>query len=325
MPTPYRDLVRVRAALAGLPAALRVLRQPRYAALSALMLVVALGCIGAGTWQIVRFEDKVHANDALTANAHADAAPIERVLPLVGQPAPSADAVRYRTVTATGRYDPRHQGLVRLRTVGNKVGYYVLTPLTTGRATLLVVRGFVGERADGSPPDSVAAPPAGVVHVRARAQTGESQADLGAGLPAGQVRSINPDAQAARLGRPTFDGYAQLLAGQPGTNGLTALPPPDLSNPAGGAIEPQHFAYIVQWYIFAILALAAPFAMARADRRERDRDAAATEDAEGTPAPAAVEPPVSPPPELSADERRTAKLADRYGRTVSHPSDRGVS
>jgi hypothetical protein len=159
--TPYRDLVRTSGRLARLGNTLRTLRQPRYVALSALMLVVALGCIGAGTWQIVRFEQKVHANDEITANAHSSATPIGTVLPLIGQPGPSEDAVRYRTITATGRYEPQGQGLVRLRSVGGHIGFYVLTPLRTKTATLLVVRGFVAQQPDGNPPTAIAAAPTG--------------------------------------------------------------------------------------------------------------------------------------------------------------------
>ena len=97
-----------------------------------------------------------------------------------------------------------------------------------------------------------------------------------------------------------FDGYAELLRGQPGSHDpqLIAVPAPGLSNPAGGAVEPQHFAYIVQWYLFALLALAAPFAMVRADRKERT----------------ALEP--GPDEQLTEQERRAAKLADRYGRAA---------
>ena len=60
----YRDLV------------LRALREPRYAAFAASMIVLALGCVAAGTWQIFRFEQSVRDNNALTANAHAAAVPL---------------------------------------------------------------------------------------------------------------------------------------------------------------------------------------------------------------------------------------------------------
>lgn len=276
---------------------MRTLRQPRYAAFSLLMVFIALVCVGAGTWQIVRFDDKVRANDALTANAHMTASPVGEVLPLVGEPAPGVDAVRYRSVTATGSYDPSHQGLVRLRTVNDVEGYYVLTPLTTSAATLLVVRGFLAARGDGGAPTSVPPPPAGQVSVRGLVQTGEVRHDSSDGIPPGQLWSVDPADQSTRLGAPVYDGYVELPSGQPGTSGLTAIPPPDLSNPAGGAVEPQHFAYIIQWYLFAVLALAAPFAMARAERREQTASR--------------VGDPTDPPP---AEDIRAAKLADRYGR-----------
>jgi cytochrome oxidase assembly protein ShyY1 len=281
---------------------LRTLREPRYAALSALMVVVALGCVGAGTWQILRFEQKVHANDALTANAHAAPVPVGDVLPLVGDGSAGTDAVEFRTVVATGRYHPSGQGLVRLRSVDGTQGFYVLTPLRTAHGTLLVTRGFVAARPDGSAPTAVSAPPSGTVTVRGRAQPPQARRDSAAGIPAGQLSSINPADQQTRLGSPVYNGSVELFAGQPGTSGLTAIPPPDLSNPAGGAVEPQHFAYVIQWYLFAVLALAAPFAMARAERREREAT-----DEPGRPV---------TPEDDNDEQRRAAKLADRYGRPV---------
>jgi cytochrome oxidase assembly protein ShyY1 len=276
-----------------LRSALATLRQPRYAALSALMGLVALVCIAAGTWQILRFEGKVSANDDLRANAHEAPVPVTSLLPLTTSRAPAKDDVELRTVTATGSYDRAHQVLVRDRSVDGRDGYLVLTPLTTDHATLLVVRGFVQERGNGEPLPAAAAP-AGTVTVSARVVQGESKDE---GLSNGTVAAINPGQEAHRLGRPTYDGFAELLAKQPGTSGLTVMPNPDLSNPAGGAVEPQHFAYIIQWYLFALLALAAPFAMARAEGREQR--AAGVTAAPRTPT-----------------EERAARLADRYGRAV---------
>ena len=81
------------------------------------------------------------------------------------------------------------------------------------------------------------------------------------------------------------------------------MPAPDLSNPAGGALEPQHFAYVIQWYLFAILALAAPFVMARAETRDRPTGEIDAEPVFQTAA--------AP----SRTDLRAATLADRYGRT----------
>ena len=81
---------------------LATLRQPRYVALSIVMVLVALTCVALGTWQIVRFDEKVHANDELSANAHDAAVAVGKVLPKVGAPAPATDRIRFRTITATG-------------------------------------------------------------------------------------------------------------------------------------------------------------------------------------------------------------------------------
>jgi len=285
---------------------LTLLRQPRYAALTALMAVVAIVCVGAGTWQIARFEQKRTDNEHLRANASARAVAVGELLPLVGSgDGPSRDQVEFRTIRATGTYDASAQALVRNRSVGDDDGFLLLTPLRTADAVLLVVRGFVKQLDSGAAP-AVPAPPAGTVTIEARALPAETRHDQATQLPGHQVESVNPGDQARRLQLPTYDGYAELKARQPGTAGLVALPGPDLSNPAGGALEPQHFAYVIQWYLFAALALAAPFAMARAETRQRR--AAIDFDLVSDPAYDPVEP--------SAEQRRAAKLADRYGRPV---------
>jgi cytochrome oxidase assembly protein ShyY1 len=300
---------------------LRTLRQPRYAALSVLMLIVAAACVGAGTWQIARFQNKVHENDALRVNARLASSPVARVLPLAGSgSAPADHAVEFRAVTATGRYDQAGQTLVRSRTIGDETGYLVLTPLRTGEGTLLVVRGFAPQPTSGGVP-TVTAAPSGTVTVVARAHAPETRSDAAAQLTAHQVESINPRQQARRLGAPVYDGYAELEPAQPGGAGLRAMPRPDLSNPAGGALEPQHFAYVVQWYLFAVLALAAPLAMARAETRGRpsgdlddlDDFEEPSRAPEPLPATGSVAGPAEAAAEPTPEERRAAKLADRYG------------
>lgn len=271
------------------------------------MAVVALACIIAGTWQIARFEQKRHDNGDLRGNAHAAAVPVAQLLPRFDSGASvSRDRVEYRPVVATGTYDPSTQGLVRNRSVGDADGFIVLTPLRTAQGVLLVARGFVPQTNSGDP-TSVAAPPAGQVTVRGRALPSESRHDQFGQVPAGQLEAINVGDQARRLGQPMFDGFVELVSGQPGTSGLRVLPGPDLSNPAGGALEPQHFAYVIQWYLFAALALAAPFAMARAETKQQrggpiDFDVASDPDAE--------------PADLDEAQRRSQRLADRYGRPV---------
>jgi cytochrome oxidase assembly protein ShyY1 len=283
---------------------LKTLRQPRYAALTVFMVFIAGVCIGLGTWQIARLGQKIGWNGELRRNAHAAPQPVADVLPLVGQGhAPGSHSIQFKRVTARGTFDAAHQYVVRLADVNSQIGFYVLTPLDTPDGALLVVRGFL---ADSVAPRSIPAPPTGTVTVTARVEPGQSRNDDAGRLAADQLESINPAQQAARLGRPVYNAYAELLTGQPGVGSFTPIPDPDLSNPAGGAVEPQHVAYIIQWFLFAALALAAPIAMARADLKhheEHDFDTATPEAA-------------APPPEPTPEEQRAAKLADRYGKSV---------
>jgi cytochrome oxidase assembly protein ShyY1 len=318
-------------------AALWTLRQRRYAALVVAGLIVASGCIGAGTFEMHRFHEKRHDNAVLKANAHRPAAPLRTSLvPLSGRgPAPSAFDIRYRTVTATGRYLTDHEEYVADQTQGGRQGFWVLTPLRTTDGVLLVVRGFVPATADETRPADVPAPPAATVQVTGWLDTAQTSKDQLGRLGHGEITAINPGQQASRLGTPTYQAYLTLSNAQPGTAGLSVVPRPGLSNPTGGAAEWQLFSYIIQWYGFAVLALALPFFISRSEVREARRrflgiDPGAMELDAGT-EPAAIGSAPSSGAELVARGRgelatlgpaaaarlaRAERLADRYGRSL---------
>ncbi len=265
------------------------------------MLVIATVCVLLGLWQLARLTEKHRTNIDLRHNAHAAPVPVTALLhPASATAVPRRVEVQFRRVTATGTYDGAHQSLLRNQTINGDTGYLVLTPLRHDGMTLLVVRGFItGPSATVVAP----APPSGQVTITARVWPSNTVPDHAAKLPHGQVESINAAEQAQRLGPTVLGGYAELLDGQPGGAGLTTIPPPDLSNPAGGAPEVQHLAYVIQWFLFAALAVAAPIVMARAEAGQSSRQL----DDETAPAP-------------SADEAREARLADRYGRAPRRPA-----
>lgn len=317
------------------------LRQRRYVALAIGMLLIALVCIGMGTFEIHRYQEKTHDNAVLRANARVRAVPLTSALvPLVGDgPAPTSAGIRYRTVTAAGRYLPAAQAYVASQIQGGRQGFYVLTPLRTPAGVLLVVRGFVPATSDETRPARIAAPPAGRVRLTGWLQTPQTSSDRLGQLGHREIRSINPGEQAARLGASTFNAYLTLAAHQPGTAGLTPVPRPGLSNPTGGAAEWQLLAYVVQWFAFAALALIAPFLFSRAEVREARRrflgvDEAAVELDADAAVPAALAAGSSPDTsggelavrgsgalarrgESDADRwERAVRLADRYGRSL---------
>lgn len=256
-------------------------RLARVLALVTLGLVLGVTCGAAGVWQWQRFGEKRVADDELRAAAERPAVPVDEIL------APGRtvdDSVRYRTVTATGRYDLAGQVLVRQREVNDRVGFLVVAPLQTASGvTLFVTRGFVPVTGAATQTPTFPDPPAGEVRVTGRVLPSEG-GGLGDGLPARQVSQLDVPALAERLGTRAYGGSAELISSAPADTGLTPLPPPDLGNPAGGAVPGQHLAYVVQWFLFSAFALAGPVILLALDRRSRRAETAPPEREEREPA-----------------------------------------
>lgn len=253
---------------------MQTLRKPQYAALLVIAVLIATGCSIAGVWQIHRYDWKRDTNHVLKHNNADRAVAADRLLSTT---TPLPAALKFREVTATGRYEPAGQLLVRNREVDGDPALLVVTPLRTSGATLLVVRGYVPLSGPATQTPKVPPPPTGTVTITTRLYPSEPHAPA-AGLPAGQINRINTRDIAARLGVPTYQAYAELTKSS-ARSALPQLPPPDMSNPAGGAFQLQHLAYVGQWFCFAIIALAAPFILAWIEERRlaepkpRDRDA----------------------------------------------------
>jgi cytochrome oxidase assembly protein ShyY1 len=248
------------------PSLPRTLLQGRYLRLAAVCLLAAVLCCVAGRWQYERWHGKRVGNAALRASAGAPAVPAGELL-ATDRPLPATQ--RFRDVTAVGTWDVAGELYVRQRQVDNKLAFLVVTPLRTGDGrTLLVVRGWQAATGSAIQRPATPAPPTGSVEITGRAYPSEA-GGLGSGLPDRQIQRIDTAAIGARLGTTVYDGYVELITERPADAALPVLPAPDLTNPAGGADEWQHLAYVVQWYCFAGLALAAPVLMAVLERRER--------------------------------------------------------
>lgn len=228
-------------------------------------LVLGGVCATAGVWQWNRFEWKRSTNDELRHSAEAAPVPVDEVL-APGRPVD--ETTELREVTATGRYGT-DQLLVRRRSVNDKPGFLVLTPLTTSAGTTLVVnRGFIPASGAALDTPPIPDPPAGEVRVTGRVLPSEEKG-LGSGLPDRQVQNVDVAELATRWDARTYGGYVELVGSEPADTGLTPIPAPDLGNPAGGAVTGQHLAYVFQWFVFAVFALAGPAVLLLLDRRAR--------------------------------------------------------
>ncbi|MFB9883912.1 SURF1 family protein [Planobispora siamensis] len=231
----------------------RFLLTPRWIALHVVVLLVIPAFVFLGQWQFGRFEERSASSEQITANLEAPAVPVNR-LTTAGGTVRTQD--KYRTVTATGVFDPAHQLLVRRRVQDKAVGFYVLTPLTTGSGeAVLVNRGWVkaGATADAMP--EVPAPSTGEVTVTGRLRPSETEESSGIrdrpGLPAGQVLLINTESIGKGLPYRLLGGYVDLVEQSPAAAAAPApVPAPDVSE--GGGLN---LAYGVQWWLFIGVAI----------------------------------------------------------------------
>ncbi len=213
----------------------------RRAALAGLLLVCALGFVALGLWQVERRAWKHALIDAV--ETRSTAAP-------VSAPAAGGEVEAYRRVRVTGRFLHERETLVRaVSDLGS--GYWVVTPLDTGRFTVLVNRGFVppeqreaASRAAGNGPEEVSV--------------------------TGLVRLTEPGGGFLRSNDPAADNwYSRDVAGIAKARGLTTATPYFIDadaapNPGGwprGGLtvlrfSDNHLVYALTWLALALLSLA---------------------------------------------------------------------
>jgi cytochrome oxidase assembly protein ShyY1 len=159
-----------------------------------------------------------------------------------------ADSDEWRLVEATGTYAADETVVVRYRSRDQASGVDVLVPLVTADGpALLVDRGFLETRPDGTDRSDIPAPPEGEVTVTGwvRADgTGDSTAvdDL-------STRAVSSVEIAEALDRDLYGGFVELRAedGSP-AEGLESVELPELNNG-------PHFFYGLQWWFFGVLAV----------------------------------------------------------------------
>ncbi|MCW2512857.1 MAG: putative conserved transrane protein [Mycobacterium sp.] len=264
--------------------------KPQWLALYVVVIAFAYLCFTVlAPWQLGKNTKTSRENTQISNSLSQAPVPVTTMLP---QQDSSAPGDQWRQVTATGRYQPDAQVLVRLRSIDGDPAYEVLLPFhVDGGPTVLVDRGYVKPDKGTAVPD-FAAPPTGTVTITARLRDSEPvvagknpfRAD---GVQ--QVYSISTGQVAEVTGVPLAGSYLQLVDGQPGGLGTIGLPHLD----AGPFLS-----YGIQWIAFGIIAPIGVGYFVVAEIKQRRRDKAQTDSRAAAPAP------------LSTQE----KLADRYGR-----------
>ncbi len=252
----------------------RFLMSRQWVILALITLLLIPTMIRLGIWQMHRYEMRSARNQLVTNALHAEPVPVERI----STPGHAVTRTeRYRTVTATGTFEPSKEVVVRRRTNDDdEVGFHVLTPfvLTDGKV-VLINRGWIPATGVQTAFPKIPAPPAGRTTITGRLMADETTAASGIkdikGLPDRQIMLINSEEQAKRLNAQVLGGYVEQTAPEP--KGDT---PEQISDP-GKEDAPLNYAYMIQWWLFAAAVPVGYVVLARREARDR-REAAAKEE-----------------------------------------------
>jgi cytochrome oxidase assembly protein ShyY1 len=224
------------------------LLRPRWLGLALAVLVLATVCVRLGFWQLSRLDERLAENSVIEHNLATDPVPAGS---LAGAGEPVSDSDQWRPVTATGSYDVGHQLLVRYQANAGARGVDVLVPLVGDDGTaVLVDRGF-WESPSGTPDASaVPPPPTGTVTVTGWLRQDSTASSDATVASDGTVRAVSSATLSQSLPYPVRGGWVMARE---------ESPPPD--QPLAGPELPEldsgpHFFYAMQWFFFALLAVA---------------------------------------------------------------------
>lgn len=220
--------------------------QRRWFVYLGMAIVFATACGFLSHWQFGRNAQTVALNTLVTANYAAKAEPVATLLP--SRSAFSTQLV-WRRVSMSGEYLPRHQLLVRERSMGSNPGFEVLTPFREANGgVFLIDRGWVPDGQQHTYPDYIPPAPTGTEQVVARLQASEPVI-AGKTSPRGQIAEINlPTVVATEKLKNAYTGaYGQLVSETPKpASRPVAFPKPVIDNG-------PFLSYAFQWILFAIM------------------------------------------------------------------------
>ena len=231
------------------------------------MLVVFLGFLALGTWQVKRLFWKLDLIERVDRRVHA--APIAAPGP-AAWPAIAADSHEYLHVRVTGSYLYAQTARVQAATIYGG-GYWLLTPLRSADGTItLINRGYIAtgahdvkEGAEDGPADvtgllRISEPGGGFLRRNDPAADRWFSRDVQAIAHVRKLDDVAPyfvDADAGSAGSAQQDGRA--AAGQP-IGGLTVI-----------AFPNNHLVYALTWYGLALMTAGAGFWVMRDEKRRR--------------------------------------------------------
>lgn len=241
--------------------------------------VIVIVCLALALWQLDRLQSRKADNERLLAQTRLAPADLEEAFGPQSDD-DGLDAAVYRNLETTGSYDLSEEVLLRSRSLEDRPGHHLLTPLMTDTGTALIVdRGWVPLSVE-EPGTQQTAPPDGSVEVAGLLLQSEDKGFLGlSDPPPGHVDSLSRvdlDRLEEQMPYPVFPLYLRLQDQQPANSGELPEPAP-VPEPDDG----PHLSYALQWFFFAF---AASVAYGGLIRKERQRLGGRKAEDEPTPA-----------------------------------------
>jgi len=224
----------------------RFLLRPKWIVLHVVVLALAVTMVNLALWQLRRLNERTAFNREVRTQLAMAPEPIGNVLTDGSQ----GEGIEWRQVKVTGTYEPAGQVLIRDRSLNATAGFNVVTPLRLEDGRFLAVtRGWV-------PGDIAAAPPAptGTVSLTGRLRATQVRRHSWEKQdPADGVLEKMNRVDIARLDHQVegdaLPMYVDVVGSNPVDESVAAIPAPELSNGS-------HLSYTVQWFLFALAALA---------------------------------------------------------------------
>ena len=243
--------------------------RPRWILSHVLVLLLVIVMINLGFWQLRRLDEKKTHNAAVRRNEAVAAGPIESLLQ-PNDPTSRGSELAFRRVTATGTYDTGNEVIVRARSLNERPGVWVATPMRlSDDAGVIVVRGFLPSQGTLQAVPADAEPPSGTVTVEGLVQETQTKGLIGATDPSGvrltDVARVDIDRLQQQTPYHLYPVWLQLTSSSPAQAGREpeVLPPPTLD-------EGPHLSYAVQWFIFSTIAVVGYPLILRRSARNRE-------------------------------------------------------
>jgi cytochrome oxidase assembly protein ShyY1 len=231
-------------------------RQEEYSLLKSLIAILLIaGCLWAAQWQFHRGVARHDRNSQITSHIDLPIVPLAQV-------SSSPEEHEWQRVRVAGTFDASRQILLRNHYNEGKYGYEVLTAFTTDDGEMFWVdRGWVQAGATATEQPELPATPTEQVTIigRIRLDTSLPQGNFFA-IPTGTAKGLISEANAQSTNSVSgIDSrfYLDLLEGNvPELTPAVVAEVPELT-------DGPHFAYALQWVIFAGLVVYGRFLIRR--------------------------------------------------------------